>query len=64
MIALWKLRNDERHGWDKESRINPGAKYYTTNWLKFMIARTNILSEFKDAYANHMPSISKKRQPN
>jgi hypothetical protein len=20
MIALWKLRNDERHGWDKESR--------------------------------------------
>jgi hypothetical protein len=20
MIALWKTRNDERHGWDKESR--------------------------------------------
>jgi hypothetical protein len=22
LIQLWKLRNDERHGWDKESRDN------------------------------------------
>jgi hypothetical protein len=35
-------------------------KYYITNWLRYMAAKTNILKECKDFYAHHMKNIHKK----
>jgi hypothetical protein len=66
MIKLWKIRNDERHGWDQESRDRSRREVLHHKLAEIYGRKHEYPQHVQNLpyYAHHFKYTHKKRSPN